>query len=102
MSLKCLQFIVGVLCSFEHQNRIVDFQGRSQFNAHYLHKIHLGEQQKCLSINLLQKERLNEESLEDTANLIHFFLVQVLFLTTAGISELRNYKHQYPLHAFPI
>lgn len=49
------KFIVRVLlCGFEHQDRIENFECWAQLNAHNFHNVCLGHKQKCLSINLLK------------------------------------------------
>lgn len=50
--------VLGVL---EHQDGVVDLEGRAQLHAHDLHDVSLGQEQEGLAIDLLAGGGLGEE-----------------------------------------
>lgn len=42
------------VCAFEHENGVGDLEGGSQFDAHDLHDVGLGQQQEGLAVNHLR------------------------------------------------
>ena len=53
-----------LLGSFEHQDRIENFESRAQLNAHNLNNVCLGHKQKGFSVDLLKWEEKTKKDYE--------------------------------------
>ncbi len=48
-----------LVCALEHENGVGDLEGGSELDAHDLHNVGLGQQQKGLAVNHLGRHRDN-------------------------------------------